>query len=100
MENSTLARDGKTIERWVLPLPLLNKQESMCNKDYQQGPEKFIEPDPEIIQTSSIVLWYVAQMTNDDTKGNEYCWAESVLKNGVYVPVIYPCYSGPMFKPY
>ncbi len=71
-----------------------------CNKDYQQGPEKFIEPDPEIIQTSSIVLWYVAQMTNDDTKGNEYCWAESVLKNGVYVPVIYPCYSGPMFKPY
>lgn len=71
-----------------------------CNKDYQQGPEKFIEPDPEIIETSSIVLWYVAQMTNDDTKGNEYCWAESVLKNGVYVPVIYPCYSGPMFKPY
>jgi len=71
-----------------------------CNKDYQQGPEKFIEPDPEIIQTSSIVLWYVAQMTNDDTKGKEYCWAESVLKNGVYVPVIYPCYSGPMFKPY
>lgn len=49
-----------------------------CNKDYQQGPEKFIEPDPEIIETSSIVLWYVAQMTNDDTKGNEYCWAESV----------------------
>lgn len=73
---------------------------SCCNKDYQQGPEKFIEPDPEIIETSSIVLWYVAQMTNDDTKGNEYCWAESVLKNGVYVPVIYPCYSGPMFKPY
>lgn len=71
-----------------------------CNKDYQQGPEKFIEPDPEIIETSSIVLWYVAQMTNDDTKGNEYCWAESVLKNGVYVPVIYPCYSGPMFKLY
>lgn len=71
-----------------------------CNKDYQHGPEKFIEPDPEIIETSSIVIWYVAQMTNDDTKGNEYCWAESVLKNGVYVPVIYPCYSGPMFKPY
>jgi hypothetical protein len=71
-----------------------------CNKDYQQGPEKFIEPDPEIIETTSIVIWYVAQMTNDDTKGNEYCWAESVLKNGVYVPVIYPCYSGPMFKPY
>ena len=71
-----------------------------CNKDYQQGPEKFIEPDPEIIETSSVVIWYVAQMTNDDTKGNEYCWAESVLKNGVYVPVIYPCYSGPMFKPY
>jgi hypothetical protein len=71
-----------------------------CNKDYHQGLEKFIEPDPEVIEGSSIVIWYVAQMTNDDTKGKEYCWAESVLKNGVYVPVIYPCYSGPMFKPF
>lgn len=68
-----------------------------CNQDYHQGPEKFI--NDESIENSEIVFWYVAQIENDDTKGKEYCWAESILKNGVYVPVIYPCYSGPMFKP-
>ncbi|MGB4819327.1 MAG: hypothetical protein WBP33_09455 [Saprospiraceae bacterium] len=69
-----------------------------CNRDYQQGPEKFMDSGSESIENSSIVVWYVAQIQNDDTKGKEYCWAESILKNGVYVPVIYPCYSGPMFK--
>lgn len=67
-----------------------------CNTDYHQGPEKFIEG--ENIVNTPLVIWYVAQSQNDDRKGNEYCWAESVLKNGVYVPVIYPCYMGPMFK--
>ncbi|MBK6823086.1 MAG: hypothetical protein IPG87_08890 [Saprospiraceae bacterium] len=71
-----------------------------CNRDYQQGPEKFMEENAESIENASLVFWYVAQMQNDDTKGKEYCWAESILKNGVYVPVIYPCYSGPMFKLY
>jgi hypothetical protein len=70
-----------------------------CNTDYRQGPEKFIEPQPENIQNSSLVLWYVAQLKNDDRKGNEYCWAESVLKNGVYVTKTYPCFCGPMFIP-
>jgi hypothetical protein len=71
-----------------------------CNRDYQQGPEKFMDSKMESIENTSIVVWYVAQIQNDDTKGKEYCWAESVLKDGVYVPVIYPCYSGPMFKPF
>lgn len=70
-----------------------------CNTDYHQGPEKFIEPSPENIQNSSLVMWYVAQMKNDDTKGNEYCWAESVPENGVYVTRTYPCFCGPMFIP-
>ncbi len=70
-----------------------------CNTDYKQGPEKFIEPIPENIQNKKLVVWYVAQLKNNDTKGNEYCWAESVLENGVYVTKAYPCFAGPMFVP-
>lgn len=51
-----------------------------CNRDYQQGPEKFMEENAESIENASLVFWYVAQMQNDDTKGKEYCWAESILK--------------------
>jgi hypothetical protein len=70
-----------------------------CNTDYKQGPEKFIEPQPEDIQNSSLVVWYVAQLKNDDRKGNEYCWAESVPENGVWSTKAYPCFCGPMFIP-
>lgn len=70
-----------------------------CNTGYQQGPEKFIDEKPESIVNTDIILWYVPQMKNDDTKGKEYCWAESYLENGVYKTKIYPCLSGPMFIP-
>ena len=70
-----------------------------CNTDYRQGPEKFIEPAPEPIENSSLVLWYVAQLKNDDEKGKEYCWAESVVENGVYKVIEHPCFSGAMFVP-
>ena len=70
-----------------------------CNTDYKQGPEKFIEPDPENIQNAPLVIWYVAQMKNDNTPGREYCWAERYLENGVYKTHAYPCFSGPMFIP-
>jgi hypothetical protein len=70
-----------------------------CNTDYKQGPEKFIEPNPEDIQNTSLVVWYVGQMKNNGNKGEEYCWAESVLENGVYVTKVYPCFCGPMFTP-
>lgn len=70
-----------------------------CNTGYQQGPEQFIEPDPDNIQNKKLVVWYVAQLKNDDTKGREYCWAESLLENGVYTTKIYPCFCGPMFIP-
>ena len=70
-----------------------------CNTDYKQGPEKFIEPQPESIVNTDIVVWYVPQMKNDDTKGREYCWAESYLENGVYKTKTYPCVGGPMFVP-
>ena len=71
-----------------------------CNTDYHQGPEKFIEPQPENIENTQLVVWYVAQMKNDDTKGKEYCWAERYLENGVYKTHTYPCFSGPMFWPF
>ena len=70
-----------------------------CNTDYQQGPEKFIGANPDNIQNKKLVMWYVPQLKNDNTKGREYCWAESVLENGVYVTKSYPCFAGPMFVP-
>lgn len=72
---------------------------SCCNTDYQQGPEKFIDTPPEPIENTQIVVWYVAQMKNDDSPGQEYCWAATVLENGVYVPKTYPCAAGPMLAP-
>ncbi|HTE10060.1 MAG TPA: hypothetical protein VK645_03805, partial [Chitinophagaceae bacterium] len=70
-----------------------------CNTDYHQGPEKYIEPGPDDIRNKKIVVWYVAQLKNDNAKGSEYCWAESVLENGLYVTRSYPCFCGPMFIP-
>ncbi len=70
-----------------------------CNTDYRQGPEKFIEPSPDNIQNKKLVVWYVPQLKNDDTKGREYCWTESVLENGIYTTKIFPCFAGPMFVP-
>ena len=70
-----------------------------CNTDYHQGPEKFIEPNAESINNSELVFWYVGQLRNDDTRGREYCWAESVVENGVYKTKTYPCFCGPMFIP-
>jgi len=77
----------------------LNTIGPCCNNDYKQGPEKFIEPVPENISGTQLVIWYVAQMKNDDTPGRQYCWAEAYLENGVYKTRTYPCFSGPMFVP-
>ena len=72
---------------------------SCCNQDYQQGPEKFINTPPEAIADTPLVIWYVAQLDNDDTPGAEYCWAGATLHDGVYLPVAYPCFAGPLFVP-
>ena len=70
-----------------------------CNTDYHQGPEKFIEPNPDNTQNTSLVIWYVPQLKNDDTPNRLYCWAESLLENGVYKTKSYPCFGGAMFVP-
>jgi hypothetical protein len=70
-----------------------------CNTDYQQGPEKFIDPSPDAIENTPLVVWYVAQLKNDDREGKKYCWAESFLENGVFKTKTFPCFSGAMFVP-
>lgn len=70
-----------------------------CNTDHQQGPEKFIDNPPESIENTDLVLWYVAQMKNDNTPGKEYCWADTVVEQGFVVNKTWPCYFGPMFVP-
>lgn len=72
---------------------------SCCNSDYQQGPEKFIDTPPEPLVDTQLVFWYVAQMKNDDQPGQQYCWAETVVENGIYVPETYPCAAGPLLAP-
>lgn len=71
---------------------------SCCNLDYKQGPEQFIDPEPENIGKNDIVLWYVPKIQNDNTPGKEYCWAEMRIIEGILKPVTFPCLSGPLFK--
>jgi len=70
-----------------------------CNTNYKQGPEKFIEPEPDDVEGTSIVVWYVPQLKNDDTPGAEYCWARADVVDGMYVARSWPCYAGPLFVP-
>lgn len=71
-----------------------------CNTDYRQGPEAFLEPDPEPVGDAAIAIWYVPQLKNDDTPGSEYCWASAEVEDGMYVTRTWSCYAGPMFVPF
>lgn len=71
---------------------------SCCNYDYRQGPEKFIEP-PESLEDEKLILWYVPRMVNDNTKGNEYCWATTVVEDGKLVVKTWPGIIGPRIIP-
>lgn len=87
-----VTKHHKDIDEGDTDMPSLG---TCCNIDYRQGPEVFI--NNEDITSSSLVLWYVPQIKNDNRKGFEYCWAESVLVDGKYEAVVYPCFSGPKF---
>ncbi len=92
-----LTRAKTTGEEGGADLPTIGP---CCNTDYHQGPEKFIEPQPESLAGGApLVLWYVPQIKNDDTPGQEYCWAQSSVVNGVFRVTEYPCVAGPMFVP-
>ena len=69
-----------------------------CNTDYQQGPEQFIG-QTELIGDEDLVIWYVPQLKNSDTPGEEYCWANTHIVNGEPTVEVFPCYAGPMFVP-
>lgn len=71
---------------------------SCCNTDHRQGPEQFLAP-PEPIANTDLVIWYVAQMANDSTPGQEHCWADTVIVNGLPVAQSWPCAAGPLFVP-
>lgn len=71
---------------------------SCCNVDHQQGPEQFMSP-PEPLKDQSLVLWYVPQLKNDGKPDSRYCWAESVVVDGVQKTKTWPCTGGPMFVP-
>jgi hypothetical protein len=68
-----------------------------CNTDYKQGPEKYL--NDESLTDGSVALWYVAQLKNNGTPGQEYCWAGSKLENGEYKESEWPCPSGPLIRP-
>ncbi len=71
---------------------------SCCNSNHEQGPEQFMQPREELLGRQQI-LWYVPQMNNDGTKGQEYCWAENKVVDGTLKTKTWPCTAGPMFVP-
>lgn len=71
---------------------------SCCNTNFEQGPEKFLQP-AEPLTGEQITLWYVPQISNDGRKGSEYCWAENQVVDGVLKTKTWPCVAGPMFVP-
>jgi len=70
-----------------------------CNDDHRQGPERFMAP-PESLEGGGLVVWYVPEMRNDGRPGQEYCWADRTLEEGLYVPRAFPCWAGPMLVPF
>ena len=66
-----------------------------CSETYQQGPEGFIEP-AEPLAGEPITLWYIPQMPNVERAA---CWADTVLRDGVFVAETWPCVAGPWLVP-
>lgn len=87
-----VTKDNPQKEEGTMDLPTIGP---CCNTDYRQGPEKFI--NNESVEQQPLVIWYVPEMHNDNTPGREYCWAERVPENGIFVNKVYPCYSGAKF---
>ena len=69
-----------------------------CNNDFRQGPEIFLDAQPEPLD-GSLVFWYVPQLKNDDRLAHEYCWARNQIVAGVIKAQAFPCIGGPMFRP-
>ena len=61
-------------------------------------------PPPEVtvsqpLAGEDLILWYVPQLKNDDTPGDEYCWVTTEIVDGQMVNQIHPCAFGVHFAP-
>ena len=70
-----------------------------CNTNYEQGPEAFMKPK-ESLENKNLIIWYVPQMANDDTPGEEYCWVKIKVKDGHEYDQTFAGIVGPMFVPF
>ena len=62
------------------------------------GVEQYL--NEENLQAQDIVLWYVPRIRNDAKKGQEYCWADTLIgANGNLEVKVWPCTVGPKFVP-
>jgi len=43
-----------------------------------------------------VTIWYVPQMPNAE---REACWADSVLRDGIFEAEAWPCAAGPWLVP-
>jgi len=69
-----------------------------CCKLQEEGVERYI--NGESINGKDIVLWYVPHIHNDAKKGQEYCWADTVIgEDGNLKVQVWPCTVGPKFVP-
>lgn len=70
-----------------------------CYDDLQQGPNLFVNDEP--IGSTNLVLWYVSQSVTDrlpeiEDGDGRFCWTVS----GEPTPETYPCFTGPLFRPF
>jgi len=70
---------------------------SCCKLD-EDGVEPYL--NDENITNTNIVLWYVPRIKNDAKKGEEYCWADTVIGDDGNLHIkVWPCTVGPKFVP-
>jgi hypothetical protein len=63
------------------------------------GVERYIENN-ESIYGENLVIWYVPRIRNDARKGQEYCWADTIIgEDGNLHVKTWPCTVGPKFIP-
>ena len=69
-----------------------------CCRLQEEGVERYV--NGESIDGADLVIWYVPHIHNDARKGEEYCWADTVIGEDGNIHVkVWPCTVGPKFVP-
>ena len=69
-----------------------------CCKLKEEGVERYV--NGESVERSDLVIWYVPHIHNDARKGEEYCWADTLIGDDGNLQVkVWPCIVGPKFVP-